>query len=118
MDVIKLKSLKETKPTQIWLQEVDEFYDKYNLELIENTNKFLDSFIDRLISYKSPLSKQTVKGEVKELVLLLNELNEIQPDYLATTEREDLCIFIDNCILASGIELEKHEDLTFEWREW
>ena len=118
MDHQKLNLLKLQKPTNSWLKMVDEFYDKYQSELIQKTNDYLDKFIDHLKFHNTAITKEKVKDEVKELVLSLNKLNEIQSNYIATGEREDLCEFIDSCIIASGIDLEDYEDLTFEWREW
>ena len=113
-----LKELRRRKPTKTWLDDLEPEYNKYQNPLIAKTNYILDEFIQNLESYEMELTRKNAKSEVKELVEKLNQLHKIQENYIETGEREDLCIFINNCLEASGIKLAKHEDWTIEWRYW
>lgn len=64
---------------------------------------------------------------VEVLVVALNKVNEdFDHGVIETNEREELCAFIDEVIIAKGIDIEalaasqnlgRHE-ITDEWRDW
>ena len=48
----------------------------------------------------------------------LNTLSQQNGYFIETGEREDLCLWIDEIIRATGYKLAEYEDLTLEYREW
>jgi len=90
----------------------------FNDENITETSKELDVFIDNLKDAVLKRNSKNIYNATKKSVKLLNKLNERFDDFIETTEREELCEFIDKCIRITGFEIEKDFDITQEWREW
>ena len=64
-----------------------------------------------------PQTIETATYEVQELVLSLNELNaRCVHCLIETSEREDICKFIDKVITQAGLVFD--HDLTAQWRQW
>jgi len=64
-----------------------------------------------------PQTIETATYEVQELVLSLNDLNaRCFHCLIETSEREDICKFINKVITAA--ELEFDHDITAKWRQW
>jgi hypothetical protein len=62
-------------------------------------------------------TKESAKEHIKTLVLSLNALNESCDDCLIeTSQREDICAFIQKVISAANITFVG--DITEEWRMW
>lgn len=77
--------------------------------------KLLLEFLTAIDSEKQTFESAT--NHVQALVLALNELNDdCQHSLIETTQREDICEFIQKTLLAAGIALDG--DITQEWREW
>ncbi|MFC0187032.1 hypothetical protein ACFFJY_01970 [Fictibacillus aquaticus] len=109
------EELKSKKPTAEWLEN-DEDGDFFNEENISVTNKVLDAYISTLQKLGSGADEDDIMEAVEEVVTRLNELNEEYDDYIETSEREDLCEFIQSAAEIAGLHSE--EDITEEWREW
>lgn len=98
----------------------DEFIDK-----AENLLKDFVAAIDQCPTSAQGFP-QVMRG-VETLVVALNRLNEeFDFEVIETDEREDLCAFIEETIIARGIDIEalaaaqncsRHE-ITDQWREW
>lgn len=113
-----LDKLRNKKPTFQWKQRMSEGDDIFNDENISETSKQLDVYIDNLKDAVLKRNSKSIYNSVKKNVLSLNKLNEKLDYFIETTEREELCKFIDECIIATGFELENGFDMTQEWREW
>lgn len=113
-----LDKLRNKKPTFEWKQRMSEGDDIFNDENISETSKQLDVYIDNLKDAVLKRNSKSIYNSVKKNVLSLNKLNEKLDYFIETTEREELCKFIDECIIATGFELENGYDMTQEWREW
>lgn len=113
-----LDALKSKKPTFQWEQRMSEGDDIFNNENISATSKQLDDYIENLKNAVLKRNSKSIYNSVKKNVLSLNKLNEKLDYFIETTEREELCKFIDECIIATGFELENGFDMTQEWREW
>ena len=113
-----LDKLRNKNPTFQWKQRMLEGDDIFNDENILETSKQLDVYIDNLKDAVLKRNSKSIYNSVKKNVLSLNKLNEKLDYFIETTEREELCKFIDECIIATGFELENGYDMTQEWREW
>ncbi|MFC7371483.1 hypothetical protein ACFQPF_07330 [Fictibacillus iocasae] len=109
------EELKKNKPTSDWLEN-DEDGDFFNEENISATNKVLDAYISTLQKLGSGAEEDDILEAVEKVVTQLNELNEGYDHYIETSEREDLCEFIQTAAELAGLETD--EDVTEEWREW
>ena len=117
-NITLLEELKIQKPTFEWKQRMLEGDNIFNDENITETSKELDVFIDNLKDAVLKRNSKNIYNATKKSVKLLNKLNERFDDFIETTEREELCEFIDKCIRITGFEIEKDFDITQEWREW
>jgi hypothetical protein len=113
-----LDELKIQKPTFQWKQRMFEGDDIFNDENILETSKQLDVFIDNLKDAVLKRNSKNIYNATKKNVKSINKLNERFDYFIETTEREELCEFIDKCIRGTGFELENGFDITQEWREW
>lgn len=110
-----LEELKKEKPTEKWKQDMEDGDEHYSAEIIEQSEKALDLFIDNLIRLGNKSSEQKVLECVRDIVMRFNELDESY-FFIETIEREELCEFIDKAVLLAGLKIEG--DVTEEWRNW
>jgi hypothetical protein len=78
-------------------------------------------------SYDSFYDQTQIMTLVERVVVALNHLNEsCSHSMIETDQREDICAFIEEAIIASGTDLDdlaaslnctRHE-ITDEWRDW
>ncbi|GMT49352.1 MAG: hypothetical protein IEMM0008_0891 [bacterium] len=118
---MSIEDLKQMKPTLRWRERMLDGDDLFSEEIIYETNKVLDVFINRLIPLNGKSDRKQIEQIVKELVFQLNDLGGIEGkynNYIETLEREELCEFIDMAITVTGYELAEGEDITEDWREW
>ena len=86
------------------------------------TSQDVTACITSLLEFMSAIesekqTKDSAKEHIKTLVLSLNALNESCDDFLIeTSQREDICAFIQKVISAANIEFVG--DVTEEWRMW
>jgi len=84
----------------------------------EDVTACITSLLEFMSSIES--EEQTIKSakhHIKTLVLSLNTLNESCDDCLIdTSQREDICQFIEKVITAAHVEFTG--DVTEEWRMW
>ena len=50
--------------------------------------------------------------------MAFNRFNEKNNGMIETTEREELCDFINTLVRTTGLPVDEGIDLTEEWREW
>lgn len=117
-NLTRLEELKQKKPTLFWKQRMLEGDDIFNDKNISETSKQLDIYIDNLKEALLKRNSKNIYNCTKKNVKSLNKLNQQFDYFIETTEREELCEFIDKCIRETGFELEKEFDITQEWREW
>lgn len=97
-------------------------------EFIDRTEHLLKEFVASMDQCSSsPSDFPQVMQHVEVLVVALNKVNEdFDHGVIETNEREELCAFIDEVIIAKGIDIEalaasqnlgRHE-ITDEWRDW
>ncbi|MFD0258124.1 hypothetical protein ACFVH7_07565 [Kitasatospora indigofera] len=95
--------------------------------MLEATDAVLAAFEADTASWGAAPSDERVLGAVERVVLALNAVNE-EHDGAAyeTDERERLCAYIDEVLIAAGVEigalaarqgLGRHE-ITDAWRDW
>lgn len=97
-------------------------YDQAHLDQCE---KYLDEF--RLAVAKTAGNYPQTMAQVEKTVVALNQLNDdCEKSLIETDQREDICAFIEEAIIAAGTDLDalaasqnctRHE-ITDEWREW
>ena len=97
--------------------------------LIERTDTALAEF-EREIPTLDVRSDEAVLDLVRQIVLALNEINEVDDDNggpgYETGEREELCEYIDASLTEAGVDLDAlaarqnidRSEITDEWRMW
>lgn len=97
-------------------------------EFIDRTDTALKLFVAN-ISNCSPHQDDypKVRNAIKSLVLDLNKINDdFDGSVIETGEREEICDFIDDVIVAHGIDIDAYAEyldcgryeLADEWRDW
>ncbi len=95
---------------------------------VDCTERLLKEFVISVeLCSASTADYPLVMQNIETLVIALNKVNEdFDHGVTETDEREELCAFIDEVILAKGIDIEalaasqscgRHE-LTDQWRDW
>ena len=94
--------------------------------LLSRTDEVLSSFELELRAFRTPIDEQ-VFGAVERVVLALNDVNRsYNGAAYETSEREALCLFIDQSLEEVGIDvtaltsrygLSRYE-ITDRWRRW
>ena len=88
---------------------------EYSAEDVEQCITLLLEFMTFMDS--EPQTIETGTNEVQELVLSLNDLNARCFNCLIeTSEREDICKFIDKVITEAGLKFD--HDITTRYRQW
>lgn len=84
----------------------------------EDVTACITMLLEFLSSIESEVQTiETANTHVHTLVLALNELNEDCAHCLIETgQREDICEFIQQTLLAANIEIKS--DITEQWRDW
>jgi hypothetical protein len=103
-------------------ESYDSFYDQTHVDRCE---RYLDEFA--AAAEKAAGNYDQIMALVERVVVALNQLNESCSHFMIETDqREDLCAFIEEAIITSGIDLDalaasrnctRHE-ITDEWRDW
>ncbi|WP_338754934.1 hypothetical protein [Bacillus sp. FJAT-52991] len=101
-------------PTEKWRDEMEVDF-QFTEENIGATESVLKVFYQKVIQ-EEKLTNEKALVYVKELVLQLNELNQKYNYFIETTEREELCDFIEEILAKKEVEL--FGDTSLEWREW
>ncbi len=110
-----LEEIKRELPTQRWKCEVENGDEHYSEEIIKQSEKALDIFVDNLILLGEKPDEKDIFECIKAVVLRFNELDE-EYFFIETIEREELCDFISKAALLAGLTIDG--DVTEEWREW
>lgn len=84
---------------------------------VESCKMILKDYLDALAALTDPTDEEIME-QVKQVVLALNELNE-ETEYalIETSERESICILIQDAAEACGLRAEI-DDVTEEWRDF
>ena len=84
---------------------------------VESCKMILKDYLDALAALTDPADEEIME-QVKQVVLALNELNE-ETEYalIETSEREAICILIQDAAEACGLRAEM-DDVTEEWRNF
>lgn len=124
---MEFNALKSQLPTIEWRKEMEEDLKdddlspedvKFNEVILAKVDSILKNYIlDMEPLVKTNVTEESIKKEVKKVVLALNDFDKIHP-FIETGEREVLCEFIDKVITATGYKIPDEEDYTLEWREW
>lgn len=109
--------LKDEKPTILWKERMADGDDIFNEENLQQSEILLDLFINSIQVASTEKKANKILSATKAIVVGFNKLNK-KYGHIETLEREELCLFIDNAIKATGFEIEENDDLTLEWRQW
>lgn len=124
-----MKNIQEL-PTSIWherlkgelLEVADGELDledlKFTEEMLLDISPFFQDFKNEISHLNGPDKREIVIDSVNGFIIKLNMLNDKYNYFIETTEREDICLWIDSIISQSGIELDSEVDLTEELRTW
>lgn len=84
---------------------------------VERCKMILKDYLDALAALAEK-TDEAIMAQVRKTVLALNELNE-ETDYalIETSERESICILIQDAAEACGLRAEI-DDVTEEWRDF
>ena len=84
---------------------------------VERCKMILKDYLDVLAALAEP-TDEAILAQVRKTVLALNELNE-ETEYalIETSERESICILIQDAAEACGLRAEI-DDVTEEWRDF
>jgi hypothetical protein len=97
--------------------------------LIAGTEAVLAGF-ERDVRASDLGSDEMVLNLIRRVVLALNEVNDIDEqagrDGYATSERDDLCRYIDDVLTEAGVDLDAladrqhlpRDELAYGWRNW
>lgn len=127
LNKMEFNALKSQLPTIEWRKEMEEDLKdddlspedvKFNEVILAKVDSILKNYIlDMEPLVKTNVTEESIKKEVKKVVLALNDFDKIHP-FIETGERKVLCEFIDKVITATGYKIPDEEDYTLEWREW
>ena len=89
----------------------------FSAEDVDRCKVILTNYLDSLAALTNPADDEIME-QVKTAVLALNALNEAT-DYalIETSEREAICILIQEAAEACGLQAEI-DDVTEEWRDF
>ena len=113
----QIETLKSKKPTILWRKRMLDGDELFTNENIEQSDILLDSFLHSLQLATKEKKANKILTAIKAVVIAFNKLND-KYAHIDTQEREELCDFIDTLIKSTGFEINKNEDITYEWREW
>lgn len=90
---------------------------EFSADEVESCKAVLTNYLAALAALTDPTDKEIME-QVKQVVLALNELNE-ETEYalIETSEREAICILIQDAAEACGLRAEI-DDVTEEWRDF
>lgn len=127
---IDIEHLKLQSPINIWKerlkenellkQQSSEDYIEdywYTTERLEQIEIILDNYLKQLKENCFDNKPSKIEKSLREVILKINEFNE-EINMIETNEREELCLFFDKTINATGIELPKNLDPTLLYRDW
>ena len=116
--LLTLEHLKNTNPTIDWNKRLIEGDTIFNETNITETSILLDNFIEELKISVVKVNSKGIFSATKKVVKSLNTLNKKLEYFIDTMEREELCEYVDKCIIETGFQIKKGFDITEEWREW
>ena len=113
-----LESWQKTNPVRRWRQRMadgDTSFNSTNLDLADaEINAFFAS-IRQAVKKQSP---SQIINALKKTVKNLNRLNRNHGCFIETGEREELALFLQDVLRATGLQFEEGFDVTQEWRDW
>lgn len=112
-----IEALRATNPTWRWRQSMAAGDTSFTEKAIAEADAALGRFIDDVKVAVTKRSASGVHQSTKRLVRALNRLNG-RGSPIETLERDELGVFINTVVAASGFRLKPDEDLTAEWRQW
>lgn len=113
-----VQALAELLPTTNWWTRMAEGDDLFTKAAIEETEELFNQYIEDLTQYTLSKKASNIFNSVKKIVRKINKVNTKHNKFIETTEREELCHFINEAVRATGFKNKKNIDLTEEWREW
>lgn len=113
-----VSSFKDNLPTKRWEQSMKEGDDLFTKKAITEIESILLDYIESLSNFTRLKKASNIFNSVKKVVKKINKVNDRNDYFIETLEREELCEFIDNIVLATGFKINEGIDLTEEWREW
>lgn len=117
-NINQLRNLKTELPTNNWKLRKAEGDNIFTEKIIKESENILNVFIDSLMHYTERKSPSEIYNSIYKVCENFNSLNEKEGKFIETMEREEICIFIDRCIRAAGLQYKENVDLTLEWRDW
>jgi hypothetical protein len=123
---MEFNNLMSQLPTIEWRKEMEEDQKdedispeeiKFNEVILGTVDSILINYISGMESLVTHVTEELVKEEIKKVVLALNDFDKTR-HFIDTGQREDLCVFIDKVITATGYKIPDDKDYTLEWREW
>lgn len=116
-NIDKIEALRRKMPTRRWRAYIAEVDGLFNEADIAQAERLFNAFIDEVKEATVNADASAVYAATKTLVFALNELNE-KSGLIESLESEEIYIFIDKVVRATGFSLEEDEDISSEWREW
>ncbi|MBL8803826.1 MAG: hypothetical protein JNN27_17620 [Planctomycetes bacterium] len=104
------------RPTIPWRQRMDGGDDMFTPKALAASDRALDAFLSELASLDQPATEATALPAVERVVRKFNELNDKFGSFVETSEREELCAYIDAALKSVGVTFPG--DVTYQWREW
>ena len=119
-NVSKVEALRASIPTPRWRDSMNDVEDPDQLfteEAIGQVDAALARFVGDMAAATSKRSAPQIYSSVKRVILALNRINA-RTGMIETLERDELGVWIDEVIRATGFVLKEGEDITLEWRDW
>ena len=108
-------------PTVRWREEMREGDDLFTEEGISAVEAVLRNYAVRLGRLAPNARKEDILAAMKTAVIEVNKIGGIEgrfDNFIETSEREELCEYLESLARTAGLELPPGEDPTFEWRDW
>lgn len=105
-------------PTMAWRQRKEQGDDMFTDKAINEAEKMLSDYLQVLATFTQQQKAANIYNSVRKIVMAFNRFNEKNNGMIETTEREELCDFINTLVRTTGLPVDEGIDLTEEWREW
>ena len=103
-------------PTTAWKRRMADGDTNFTTAGIQATATLIQEYLKTVADHASKKKAANIHNSVKRVVLALNKINEKHDGFIETVEREELCVFLDEVVRMTGLEVVG--DLTEEWRDW
>ena len=111
------RALLAAHPVLAWRerQHDDPLFTDANLEEAERAVVAFLEAVEVGVQKRSPT---LIVNAAKAFTRAFNKINRRYESCVETSEREELCAFVDQTLRATGLTMPEGFDITFEWRDW